>query len=441
MMDKTIKSYTRHNFRTIPQMASVSDQMIHEIDITARVFPFKTNSYVVDELIDWTNVDTDPMFTLNFPRREMLEKRHYGAVEKLVGGQEPDDVIARMVQQIRLSLNPNPAGQEQNVPSLGEIKLKGIQHKYPETVLFFPSQGQTCHAYCTFCFRWPQFSGMSELKFTMKETDLFLKYLSLHREVTDILFTGGDPMVMSADVLSAYLLPLLGPEYSHIHTIRIGTKSLSYWPYRYLTDKDSDDIIRLFEAITAAGKNLSIQAHFNHPVELSTDAVSRAIARIRATGAQIRTQSPLLRHINDRPELWSRMWRKQVDLGCIPYYMFIVRDTGAKRFFELPLERCWNVFRRAYRQVSGLCRTVRGPSMSDHAGKIQMLGVQEVRGEKVFVLRFIQGRNPKWVDIPFFARYDPKATWFNQLKPAFDDKFFFEEHPAKLSVTKPFLFE
>jgi L-lysine 2,3-aminomutase len=422
-------------------MASVSGQMIHEMDITARVFPFKTNNYVVDELIDWANVDTDPIFTLNFPRREMLEKRHYGAVEKLVDGQASDEVIARTVQQIRLSLNPNPAGQEQNVPSLGEIKLKGIQHKYPETVLFFPSQGQTCHAYCTFCFRWPQFAGMNELKFAMKETDLFLKYLGLHKEVTDILFTGGDPMVMNADVLGAYLLPLLGTEYSHIRTIRIGTKSLAYWPYRYLTDRDSDDLIRLFETITAAGKNLSIQAHFNHPVELSTDAVGRAITRIRATGAQIRTQSPLLRHINDRPELWSRMWRKQVDLGCIPYFMFIVRDTGAKRFFELPLERCWNVFRRAYRQVSGLCRTVRGPSMSDHAGKIQILGVQEVRGEKVFVLRFIQGRNPKWVDIPFFARYDPKATWFNQLKPAFDDKFFFEEHPSKLLVTKPFLFE
>ncbi|MDR1336211.1 MAG: lysine 2,3-aminomutase [Tannerella sp.] len=440
-MDKTIKSYTRHNFRTIPQMDSVSGQMIREIDLTSRVFPFKTNNYVVDELIDWTNVDTDPVFTLNFPRREMLEKRHYSAVEKLVDGQENDEVIARAVQQIRLSLNPNPAGQEQNVPSLGEIKLKGIQHKYPETVLFFPSQGQTCHAYCTFCFRWPQFSGMSELKFAMKETDLFLKYLGLHREVTDILFTGGDPMVMSAGVLGAYLLPLLGPDYGHIRTIRIGTKSLAYWPYRYLTDKDSDDLLRLFETVTAAGKNLSIQAHFNHPVELSTDAVERAIARIRGAGAQIRTQSPVLRHINDRPELWSRMWRRQVDLGCIPYYMFIVRDTGAKRFFELPLEKCWNIFRRAYRQVSGLCRTVRGPSMSDHAGKIQILGVQEVRGEKVFVLRFIQGRNPKWVDIPFFAGYDPKATWFNQLKPAFDDRFFFEEHPGKLRVTKPFLFE
>lgn len=441
-MGKMLKSYALHNYRTIPQIATLPDELIRDIEVVGRVLPFKTNNYVVDELIDWSQVETDPIFTLNFPRRGMLEKRHFSAVEKLLQEEAGKELLEQKIQQIRLSLNPNPAGQEHNVPYLGEIKLKGIQHKYPETVLFFPSQGQTCHAYCTFCFRWPQFSGMNELKFAMKEADLLLKYLRIHKEVTDILFTGGDPMVMNADTLATYIRPLLAPEFDHIHSIRIGTKSLAYWPYRYLTDKDSDDVILLFEEILSAGKNLSVQAHFNHPRELATDAVKEAIARIRNTGAQIRTQSPLLRNINDKPEIWSEMWRKQVDLGCIPYYMFIARDTGAKHYFEVPLEKCWNIFRRAYRRVSGLCRTVRGPSMSDHAGKIQVIGIQEVKGEKIFVLRFIQGRNPKWVDLPFFAQYDPKATWFNQLKPAFgEDKFFFEEQKSKPLITKPFLFE
>lgn len=441
-MSKILKSYALHNYQTIPQISSLPNELIRDVEIVGRVLPFKTNNYVVDELIDWDHVETDPIFTLNFPRRGMLEKRHFSAVEKLVDEDADQEVIDQKIQQIRLSLNPNPAGQEHNVPYLGEIKLKGVQHKYPETVLFFPSQGQTCHAYCTFCFRWPQFSGMNELKFAMKEADLLLKYLRIHKEVTDVLFTGGDPMVMSVSMLEAYILPLLEPEFDHIRSIRIGTKSLAYWPYRFLTDKDSDGIMRLFEKIVAAGKNLSVQANFNHPRELSTDAVREAIARIRSAGAQIRTQSPLLRHINDKPEIWSEMWRKQVDLGCIPYYMFIARDTGAKHFFEIPLERCWNIFRLAYQHVSGLCRTVRGPSMSDHAGKIQVLGVQEIKGEKIFVLRFIQGRNPKWVDVPFFAKYNPKATWFNQLEPAFGEaKFFFEEQKSKPIITKPFLFE
>ena len=440
-MNKII-TYTLNNFRTIPQIDSVSEAIKRDIEIVGRVLPFKTNNYVVNELIDWDNAENDPIFTLNFPRGEMLSKRHYEVVAKLVELEADKNTINKVVEKIRLSLNPNPAGQDHNIPYLGEIKLKGIQHKYTETVLFFPSQGQTCHAYCTFCFRWPQFSGMSDLKFAMKEADLLFKYLKEKKGVTDVLFTGGDPMVMSASILESYILPLLKPEFEHIRSIRIGSKSLSYWPYRFLTDDDSEQIIELFSKVIASGKSLSFQAHFNHPCELSTDAIKQAIARIRQTGAQIRTQSPLLRHINDKPELWADMWRRQVNLGCIPYYMFIARDTGSKEFFEMPLEKCWDIFRKAYRQVSGLCRTVRGPSMSDHAGKIQVLGVSEINGEKVFVLRFLQGRNPRWVDVPFFAEYDPKATWFNQLKPAFGQKkFFFEEKQYKLQETKPFLFE
>lgn len=442
-MKKTLKTYALYNFKTIPQVEKLSHDIIEAIEVVGRVLPFKTNNYVIDELIDWDNVETDPIFTLNFPRKEMLEKKHYKKIKALLDSNADKAEIDREVNNIRLTLNPNPAGQEHNVPMLGEVKLRGIQHKYPETVLFFPSQGQTCHAYCTFCFRWPQFSGMSGLKFAMKEADLLLKYLRTKKQVSDVLFTGGDPMTMSASTLKAYIEPLLHPDFDHIRTIRIGTKSLAYWPYRFLTDDDSDEIIELFEKIGKYGKNLSIQAHFNHPVELSTEAVKLAIKRIRDTGAQIRTQSPLLKNINDSSRLWAQMWRKQVDLGCIPYYMFVARDTGSKIYFELPLERCWEIFRKAYRQVSGTCRTVRGPSMSDHPGKIQILGVTEVQGEKVFALRFLQGRNPSWVDIPFFAQYDPKATWFNQLKPAFGkEKFFFEEKPPKdLSTTKPFLFE
>lgn len=442
-MKKTYRAYGLGNYRNIPQISRLSRDELQAIEVVGRVLPFKTNNYVVEELVDWERVATDPIFTLNFPRRDMLVRKHYSVINKLLEKQADSGELVAAINAVRLELNPNPAGQEHNVPVMGDIRLKGIQHKYRETVLFFPAQGQTCHAYCTFCFRWPQFTGMSELRFAMQETELLVNYLKLHPKVTDVLFTGGDPMTMSAGLLASYIEPLLQPGMEHIHTIRLGTKSLAYWPYRYLSDPDADDVLRLFERVVSAGKNLAFQAHFNHPVELSTEAVQEAIRRIRNTGAQIRTQSPLLRHINDAPELWAQMWRKQVDLNCIPYYMFIARDTGAKHYFEIPLERCWEIFRKAYSQVSGICRTVRGPSMSDDAGKIQILGVTEVKGEKVFVLRFIQGRNPKWVDIPFFAAYNPKATWFSDLNPAFGKDYFFFEHeyPTRPVYGDGFLFE
>lgn len=427
MQENRYRPYTLHNYKELPQISNLSPQDIEAIEVVGRVLPFKANSYVVEQLIDWNNIPNDPIFTLTFPRKEMLSSSHYNQVLKIMDMDNNDPVYKKKINDIRMKLNPNPAGQEENVPSMKGSKLTGMQHKYRETVLFFPSQGQTCHAYCTFCFRWPQFAGMNDHKFAMKEADLLHKYLRRNKKVTDVLFTGGDPMTATSRILSNYIEPLLTEEFDHIRTIRIGSKSLSYWPYRFLTDKDADNTIELFEKITKAGKNLAFQAHFNHPKELSTDAVQQAIERIRNTGSQIRTQSPLLRKINNHPNIWAEMWTKQVDLGLIPYYMFVARDTGSKAFFEVPLDKAWTIFRKAYSHVSGIARTVRGPSMSAHPGKVIITGVTEVKGEKVFILKFLQCRNPKLVGIPFFAKYDPKATWLDQLEPAFGETEFFYE--------------
>lgn len=425
---KKYLSYNLQNYTNIPQSASISKEDREAIEVVGRVLPFKTNNYVTDELIQWDQLKDDPIFTLNFPRRGMLQDHHYNEVAALMATGDEQKLKAT-IENIRRELNPNPSGQEHNVPEFKGVRLHGLQHKYRETVLLFPKPGQTCHAYCTFCFRWPQFSGLPNMKFSIKEDyELYIEYIKAHPKVTDILFTGGDPMTMNASLLRAHIEPMLAPDMEQIRNIRIGTKSLAYWPYRFTTDEDADEIIRLFDDIIRSGKHLSIMGHFNHPVELSTPAVQEAIQRILNTGAQIRTQSPVLRHINDDSNIWAQMLRREVELGCIPYYMFVARDTGSKHYFEIPLAQCQMIFREAYQKVSGICRTVRGPSMSDHAGKIQILGVSEAAGEKLFVLRFIQGRNPDWVAKPFFAKFNPTATWFDQLQPAFGEKEFFFEH-------------
>jgi len=422
------RAYTLHNYKELPQIKYLSPQDIEAIEVVGRVLPFKANNYVVEQLIDWNNIPNDPIFTLTFPRKEMLSEEHYNQVLNMLDSDPNDPAYKETIDTIRRTLNPNPAGQEHNIPTLEGESLDGMQHKYRETVLFFPSQGQTCHAYCTFCFRWPQFSGMSDLKFAMKEADLLHEYLRQHKEVTDVLFTGGDPLTTTSRILSTYIEPLLTKEFDHIRNIRIGSKALSYWPYRFLTDNDADNLIELFTKVRQAGKNLAFQAHFNHPTELSTDVVKEAIERIKSTGAQIRTQSPLLDKINNSPEIWAEMWQKQVDLGCIPYYMFIARDTGSKAFFEVPLVNAWKLFSKAYSSVSGICRTVRGPSMSAYPGKVAVRGVREIKGEKMFILNFLQCRNPDLVGIPFFAKFDAEATWLDQLKPAFgEEKFFYEK--------------
>jgi KamA family protein len=432
------------------------------VEVVARVLPFRTNRYLMENLIDWSRVPDDPIFQLVFPQRDMLSRDDYRRVEASLrrgGGAPLDDAVRR----IRLDLNPHPAGQvTHNVPSFHGRRLWGLQHKYRETVLFFPFQGQTCHAYCTYCFRWAQFVDMEGLKFASKDTEDLVAYLKAHPEVTDVLITGGDPMVMRTTLLRQYIEPLLAPGLAHIQNIRIGTKALAYWPHRFVSDADADDCLRLFEQVVAAGRHLAIMAHYSHPVELEPEIARDAIARVRATGAQIRMQGPLIRHVNDDSPVWSSLWKTGVRLGLLPYYMFVERDTGPRHYFEVPLARAYEIYRDAYASVSGLARSAQGPVMSAFPGKVRIFGLMRLRDllhgaiaevrpagrvssvdldEPVFVCDFIQARDPALVRTLFFAAYDPRATWIDDLRPAFGgDRFPFDrggdDTPALRCVTE-----
>jgi len=426
---KRMKFYGIKQIDNIPQLRMLNKEERFALKVVAAVLPFRINNYVIEELIDWSNVPDDPIYQLTFMQKELLSDDQFNRMAHAIQNNFTESEIKYLADKIRVELNPHPAAQMSvNIPKINDIPIPGMQHKYRETALIFPSSGQTCHAYCTFCFRWAQFVGMKNLKFATEESKYFQDYLKKNKQITDILLTGGDPMIMNLKNLKAYIEPLLSSEFVHIRNIRIGTKSVAYWPYKYVTDPDADGILRLFEKIIRSGKHLAIMGHYNHWVELSTEIAQEAIKRIRGTGAEIRTQSPLVKHINDDPEIWAKMWEDQVALGCIPYYFFVERNTGAKNYFELPLVETYNIFRDAFTKVSGLSRTVRGPSMSALPGKVVIEGITEVRREKTFVLNLIQARNPEWVKKPFFAKYDPNAKWYTDLKPAFgENKFFFQD--------------
>lgn len=428
-----IKSYTGERLADLAQVQRLPAELRRNIRVVAHVLPFKVNNYVVDQLIDWSNIPDDPIYRLTFPHRDMLLEDHYETMARMIDRGATRSELRAAADRIRRALNPHPAGQlEKNIPVLNGERMHGLQHKYRETVLCFPSNGQTCHSYCGYCFRWAQFVGIADLKQMNRDVDRLVSYVRAHRCVTDVLFTGGDPMVMSTRNLERYVEPLLADDLDHVQSLRFGTKSLAYWPYRFTTDQDSDAFLRLVERCVKRGRHVAIMAHFTHPNELRTSACRRAIRRLQNAGALIRTQSPIVRTVNDDANVWADMWKEQVRLNMVPYYMFVERDTGARRYYEIPLVRAWEVYRGAVKSVSGLARTVRGPSMSSTPGKVVVDGVAEIGGERVLCLRFLQGRNPDWFGRPFYARYNESATWLGDLKPAFGaDRFFFEEDPIQ----------
>ncbi|MGW2634215.1 KamA family radical SAM protein [Streptomyces chattanoogensis] len=379
------------------------------------VLPFRVNGYVLDQLIDWDRGTDDPMFQLTFPQRGMLSEEDERQLAKLSADPADKFLLREAVRAIRDRLNPHPSGQQQlNVPSHQGVELPGLQHKYRETVLYFPSQGQTCHTYCTYCFRWAQFIGEADLRFAAPDPSGLLAYLGEHPDVHDVLVTGGDPMVMSTTRLRSHLEPLLDVE--SVRTVRIGTKAVAYWPQRFVTDRDADDVLRLFEQVVDSGRQLAVMAHLSHPRELETDLARRALRRIRGTGAVVYCQAPLIAHVNDDAGVWSRMWRAEIAAGAVPYYMFVERDTGPQEYFKVPLARAAEIFQEAYRTLPGLARTVRGPVMSATPGKVAVDGVTETGEGRWFQLRMLQARDPSLVGRPFRARWSADAAWLHDLE-------------------------
>ncbi len=410
-----LRTYTRRNIDALVRRFDLDLELAHEALVVSCVLPFRLSSFVADELIDWGDPAEDPIYRLTVPRREMLEPRDYDRVATAVAANAPADELNAIAGDVHRRLNPHPAGQvEMNVPRHEGAPLDGVQHKYPDTLLYFPAEGQTCHAYCTYCFRWPQFVP-GQPRFATRTPENVADYLRAHPEVSDVLITGGDPLVMRTAVLAKHLEPFLAPDLSHIR-IRIGSKALSYHPDRFLADRDADQLLDLFGRITASGRHLSVMAHFSHPRELTPARTVKAIGRILASGATIRCQAPLIRGVNDSASLWANMWRRQTDLGAIPYYMFVERDTGARHYFEVSLDRALTIYDEAVSLISGLSRTVRGPVMSTTVGKVCVDGRVATPDGEAFVLKLLRSRDPRATNRVELARLNPDAVWIDDLE-------------------------
>jgi len=157
---RPFRAFTARQLDQLAARAGITGDRLLEVQAVATVLPFRTNSHVLDELIDWTAAPDDPIYRLTFPQAGMLGPADLTQMVGLLRRHAPPGEIREAANEIRLRLAPHPDGQlELNTPILMGQIVEGMQHKYSETLLVFPKQGQTCHAYCTYCFRWPQFVG------------------------------------------------------------------------------------------------------------------------------------------------------------------------------------------------------------------------------------------------------------------------------------------
>lgn len=414
------QAYSDNSFIKTDFFKQIPAQQQHEFKVLTNVLPFKINNYVAEQLIDWSNVPNDPIYQLIFPRKEMLSDFDFNTLAKMMDDNASPlemKLVANLIQQ---KIWPDVDIVEERIPTKNGDIVPGLYHTFPTNLYLFPTPAvKTCHAVCNYCFRWIHHTKGKFLPETSySDPNTPIEFLTKHPEIKDIFMTGADPLVMTTTQVKKFTDPLI--EVKSLDIIRFITKSLTYWPYRFTTDKDADELLDYFRYLTEQGKHVAIMAHITHVKELETPEVQKAIKRIQATGAVIRCQAPIVKHINDTAQDWIDLWDKEVQLGMIPYHMFVEADTDPNGCYQIPLAEAVNVFQSARKKATSIARAVRGPTFMNNNMRVEILAIEEINNEKFFVLKCLQALDDKHEGKIRLYPFDEQITQIENLREVFE---------------------
>ena len=330
--------------------------------------------------------------------------------QSLIDWDDPNDPIKRIIMPDIQELNEWGELDASNEEKY--TKVRGLEHKYTSTALLLVNE--VCAAYCRFCFRKRLF--MNENDEVTKDISEGLEYIKNNKEINNVLLTGGDPLVMSTSKLEPIIKQLR--EIDHVQIIRIGTKIPAFNPFRILNDPS---LLEMFKTYSTNEKKIYVMAHFNHPRELTPEAIE-GLNLLMKSGVSLVNQTPLVQGVNDDPEVLADLFSKLSFIGVPPYYVFLCRPTLGNETYSVPVERGYEIFEKSRTLCSGLAKRAR-LVMSHESGKIEVVGMTE---EQIF-FKYTRSAE-KENNARFMAFYrDPKACWFDDYKEALDEFSLFSE--------------
>lgn len=332
--------------------------------------------------------------------RRIIDKYDFRSNEyylSLINWEDPEDPIRRII-----------------IPGEGELKeygkwdasdeasnyvVPGCQHKYKTTALLLVSE--VCGGYCRFCFRKRLFRN--DITEANPNPGPGIEYIKKHPEINNVLLTGGDSLILSNKKLANILKQLR--EIDHVKIIRLGSKLPAYFPMRIYEDLEFLSLIRKY---TAPDKRIYVMAHFNHPNELTLQAM-RGIKALHDAGAIVVNQTPILKGINDNPTVLAELLNQLSWAGVTPYYFFINRPVAGNHDFVLSLKEAYGVVEQAKAVTSGLGKRVR-LVMSHKSGKIEILAIHDNKA----YLKYHQSKTGEYGEFMILECPDD-ATWFDDL--------------------------
>lgn len=317
----------------------------------------------------------------------------------LIDFNDPEDPIRKMclpsMAETNMAGSFDTSGEESNTI------ITGAQHKYAQTVLVLSTNN--CAMYCRHCFR-KRMVGMSDEE-VLNNFDKTVDYISSHKEVSNVLISGGDAFLNSNANIRRFLDVLCG--FEHLDCIRFGTRTPVVLPQRIYEDMELLDILKTY----CAKKQLYVVTQFNHPRELTAEA-KMAIDALHGCGVLVKNQTVLLRGVNDNADSLAELMRGLTGLGIIPYYLFQCRPvSGVGTQFQVPLREGCSIVDEAKSKLSGLAKCFRYV-MSHVTGKIEIIG--SLDGSEM-LFKYHQSKYPENSARVFARSISDNQAWLEDI--------------------------
>ena len=316
----------------------------------------------------------------------------------LIDWNDPDDPIRKMavpsLEELDLDGFYDTSGEAENT------KMPGLQHKYSETALILSTN--RCATYCRYCFR-KRLVGLPT-KEILKRFEDAADYIAEHEEINNVLVSGGDPLVLSNEVIKKFLETLTKIE--HLSFIRFGSRTPVTLPSRF-TDPE---LLSLFKRYSQIDSRLYVVTQFNHPREITPQSVS-AVSKLINAGVLLSNQTVLLKGVNDNSETLATLMNRLVSIGVTPYYVFQCRPVKrVKRHFQVPICEGVRIVEKAKAKCNGHSKRFKY-IMSHKTGKIEILGI--MKGKIYF--KYHEAKNRKNLGVMFKRRVDENAGWLDDF--------------------------
>ena len=265
------------------------------------------------------------------------------AMETLIDPDDPADPIAAQFRPDarELVIMPDeiadPIGDDAHTP------VKGVVHRYADRCLL--KLVHVCPVYCRFCFRREMVGPQGDGTLTSEELDAAIAYIEGHPEIWEVIFTGGDPFLLSARRAREITQRLAA--IPHVKILRWHTRIPAVDPLRVTPD--------LVEAIKAEGATTYVVLHANHPRELTREARA-AIARLVDAGVPMLSQSVLLKGVNDDADTLEALMRALVEARVKPYYLHHLDKAPGASHFRCSIAQGQQLTRALHQRASGLAQ-------------------------------------------------------------------------------------